>query len=173
MLEKWLHSPKPVDKKLVADLHDTFRIFLVLARDKQYSGSLNRPTRVSPIEFVMIGVMIYLKKMSLSLTQLSSAIEKMRKDVRASEKDIRANNRVAKLMIDFMNKRLKVSELKKDGQGDIPAIIAVKSIQPSLKRKRPADDERDVSVELPRKTAAKTFVAANPNSIKTGRWISQ
>ncbi|KAG6336424.1 hypothetical protein ID866_2667, partial [Astraeus odoratus] len=148
VLEKWLHRRDPVKPSLISDLQDTFRIFVILARDKQYSGSLNRPTRVSPIEFVMIGVLIHLKRTSLSLTQLSSAIEKMRKDVRASEKDIRANTRVTKLMMDFMNKRLKVSELKKDGEGDLPASIAAKK-EKSSKRKRPVDSSDEESEEEP------------------------
>ncbi|KAI6001912.1 hypothetical protein EDD15DRAFT_2472675 [Pisolithus albus] len=135
-LEKWLHRTDPVRPTLIADLQETFRIFVILARDKRYSRSLNSPARVSPIEFVMIGMLIYKKRASLSLTQLSSAIEKMRKDVRASEKDIRANSRVMKLMMDFINKRLKVSELRKDGEGDRPASIVGRPTKPSAKRKR-------------------------------------
>ncbi|KIK82235.1 hypothetical protein PAXRUDRAFT_724082 [Paxillus rubicundulus Ve08.2h10] len=113
-LERWLQRTNTVSSKLRADLHETFRIFLTLARDKKYSGSLNRPTRVSPIEFVMIGVLIYLKRSTLSLTQISSAIEKMRKDVRASHQDIRSNTRVTRHLMDFMAKKIKVSELKSD-----------------------------------------------------------
>ncbi|KAI6144252.1 hypothetical protein BKA82DRAFT_4330975 [Pisolithus tinctorius] len=154
VLEKWLHQTDPVRPTLVADLQETFRIFVMLARDKRYSSSLNSPARVSPIEFVMIGILIYKKRASLSLTQLTSAIEKMRKDVRASEKDIRANSRVTKLMMDFINKRLKVSELKKDGEGDRPASIIARSVKPSAKRKRPAessDEESEAESPPPRK----------------------
>lgn len=167
VLEKWLHQTDPVRPTLVADLQETFRIFVMLARDKQYSSSLNSPARVSPIEFVMIGILIYKKRASLSLTQLTSAIEKMRKDVRASEKDIRANSRVTKLMMDFINKRLKVSELKKDGEGDRPASIIARSVKPSAKRKRPAessDEESEAESPPPRKVTTGVSAKAGSDS---------
>lgn len=144
-LEKWLQKSQPVSTQLRADLHETFRIFITLARDKKYSGSLNRPTRVSPIEFVTIGVLIYLKRQSLSLTQISSAIEKMRKDVRASHQDIRTNTRVTKHLMEFMAKKIKVSELRSDGEGDKPAAVAITKV--ATKRKRPVySDESDTEV---------------------------
>ncbi|KAF8129057.1 hypothetical protein EV363DRAFT_1169699 [Boletus edulis] len=143
-LERWLQKAEPVSAQLRADLHETFRIFVTLARDKKYSGSLNRPTRVAPIEFVMIGVLIYLKRQSLSLTQISSAIEKMRKDVRASHQDIRSNTRVTKHLMEFMAKKIKVSELKSDGDGDKPAAVATAQATKSAKRKRPVySDDSD------------------------------
>ncbi|OAX36284.1 hypothetical protein K503DRAFT_673654, partial [Rhizopogon vinicolor AM-OR11-026] len=101
-LEKWLLKNEPVSPKLRDDLLDTFRVFLILARDKKYSVSLNKPSRVSPIEFVMIGVLIYVFRDRLSLTQLSSAIEKMRGDVRDAHQDIRANSRITNHMFLFM-----------------------------------------------------------------------
>ncbi|KAH0835739.1 hypothetical protein J3R83DRAFT_9564 [Lanmaoa asiatica] len=144
VLEKWLQKTQPVSTQLRADLHETFRIFVTLARDKKYSGSLNRPTRVSPIEFVMIGVLIYLKRQTLSLTQISSAIEKMRKDVRASHQDIRSNTRVTKHLMEFMAKKIKVSELRSDGEGDKPAALAIVKATKPAKRKRPVySDDSD------------------------------
>lgn len=159
-LEKWLLKSDPVSPKLREDLLDTFRVFLVLARDQKYSRSLNKPTRVSPIEFVMIGVLIYLFRDRLSLTQLSSAIEKMRKDVRDDHQDIRANARITKHMVSFMSKRLKISELKTDGEGDKPA--AGRPIK-AKKRKRVAEyDDDSEEEEKPRKvTVSKAPPAAS------------
>jgi len=158
-LEKWLLKNDPVSPKLREDLLDTFRVFLVLARDEKYCASLNKPTRVSPIEFVMIGVLIYLFRDRLSLTQLSSAVEKMRQDVREAHRDIRANGRITKHMLLFMSKRLKISDLQSDGKGDKPA--AGKPTK-GKKRKRPAvydgdsdnddgDDDEEKEYKLPRK----------------------
>jgi hypothetical protein len=155
-LERWLQRTDPVSLRLRADLHETFRIFLTLARDKKYSGSLNRPTRVSPIEFVMIGVLIYLKRSTLSLTQISSAIEKMRKDVRASHQDIRSNTRVTKHLMDFMAKKIKVSELKSDGEGDKPAASASTKSTKSVKRKRTVESDSDVPDAVPSRKAKPT-----------------
>ncbi|KAI9462076.1 hypothetical protein HD554DRAFT_2027739, partial [Boletus coccyginus] len=153
-LEKWLQKTQPVSTQLRVDLHETFRIFVTLARDKKYSGSLNKPTRVSPIEFVMLGVLIYLKRQTLSLTQISSAIEKMRKDVRASHQDIRSNSRVTKHLMEFMAKKIKVSELKSDGEGDKPAALAIAKAAKPAKRKRPVySDDSDTEPTSMVKTA--------------------
>lgn len=163
-LEKWLLKNEPVSPKLREDLLDTFRVFLTLARDQKYSGSLNKPTRVSPIEFVMIGVLIYLFRDRLSLAQLSSAIGKMRKDVRDAHQDIRANGRITKHMLLFMSKRLKISELQSDGKGDKPA--AGKPTK-AKKRKRPAgynddSDDEEKGHKLPRRgTIPKELPAAS------------
>lgn len=93
----------------------------------------------------MIGVLIFLKRQTLSLTQISSAIEKMRKDVRASHQDIRSNTRVTKHLMEFMAKKIKVSELKSDGDGDKPAALAIAKAGKPAKRKRPAySDESDM-----------------------------
>lgn len=162
-LEKWLLKSDPVSPKLREDLLDTFRVFLVLARDQKYSRSLNKPTRVSPIEFVMIGVLIYLFRDRLSLTQLSSAIEKMRKDVRDVHQDIRANGRITKHMLLFMSDRLKISDLRTDGEGDKPA--AGRPTQ-AKKRKRVVEyDDDSEEEEMPRKiTASKAPPAASSTS---------
>src|ERR1700755_2627456 len=88
-MEKWLTRTTPVPPKLRTGVLDTFRVYLSLAREKAYKKAFAR--RVSPIEFVMIGVMTFLKREMLSLTQLSHAVEKMRADVRSVEKDVRTN----------------------------------------------------------------------------------
>ena len=166
MLEKWLQKAQPVSAHLRNDLHETFRIFVTLARDKKYSGSLNRPTRVSPIEFITIGVLIYLKRQTLSLTQISSAIEKMRKDVRASHQDIRSNTRITKHLMEFMTKKIKVSELKSDGEGDKPAAQAIAKTMKLAKRKRPVySDDSDMEPASMAKPAK-----SSTNSVSAGGW---
>lgn len=161
-LEKWLQRTQPVSTQLRVDLHETFRIFVTLARDKKYSGSLNRPTRVSPIEFVMIGVLIYLKRQTLSLTQISSAVEKMRKDVRASHQDIRSNTRVTKHLTEFMAKKIKVSELKSDGEGDKPAVLAIAKTAKPVKRKRPIYSDDSDTEPTPKVKPAKILTNSIP-----------
>lgn len=162
VLEKWLQKTQPVSTQLRTDLHETFRIFVTLARDKKYSGSLNRPTRVSPIEFVMIGVLIYLKRQTLSLTQISSAIEKMRKDVRASHQDIRSNTRVTKHLTEFMAKKIKVSELKSDGEGDKPAALAIAKTAKPVKRKRPVYSDDSDAEPIPKVKPTKKSTNSMP-----------
>ncbi|EGN97364.1 hypothetical protein SERLA73DRAFT_184045, partial [Serpula lacrymans var. lacrymans S7.3] len=142
-LEKWLQETRPVPPEFREDLVDTFRIFVALARDKRWSASLNRPTRVSPIEFVMIGVLIYSHRKSLSMTQLSSAIEKLRADVRSKHVDIRSNSKVTKDMLNFITLKVKSIGLRSDGEGDQPAMGTV-VVPQTTKRKRAvlrSDDE--------------------------------
>ena len=115
-MEKWLTRTTPVPPKLRTGVLDTFRVYLSLVREKAYKKAFAQ--RVSPIEFVMIGVMIFMKREMLSLTQLSNAVEKMRSDVRSVEKDVRSNGRVSKLLFRFILEKLPRLILRSDGQGD-------------------------------------------------------
>jgi hypothetical protein len=54
-LERWLQDSRPVPPKFRDSLFETFRIFVLLARDKKLSKCFQTPTRVSPVEFVMSG----------------------------------------------------------------------------------------------------------------------
>lgn len=108
----------------------------------------------------MIGVLIYLKRQTLSLTQISSAIEKMRKDVRASHQDIRTNTRVTKHLMEFMAKRIKVSELKSDGEGDVPAAEATAKVAKTTKRKRPIYSDDSDKESSPKTKLTKSSVSA-------------
>jgi hypothetical protein len=125
-MEKWLTRATPVPPKLRTSVLDTFRVYLALAREKTYKKPLAQ--RVSPIEFVMIGVMIFMKRETLSLTQLSNAIERMRTDVRSVEQDVRSNGRVSKLLFKFIVEKLPKLVLRSDGQGDKSAQSSLSSL---------------------------------------------
>ncbi|OSX63079.1 hypothetical protein POSPLADRAFT_1087352, partial [Postia placenta MAD-698-R-SB12] len=101
-LDKWLQITTPVTSQFRSEVVDTFRIFVALVRDKRYNASFSKPTRVSPIEFTMIGILISVHRAKLSMTQLSSAIRIMRADVRKRHVDIRANTKVTKDMFAFI-----------------------------------------------------------------------
>lgn len=116
----------------------------------------------------MIGVLIYVKRQTLSLTQISSAIEKMRKDVRASHQDIRSNARITKHLIDFMSKKIKVSELKSDGEGDKPAAVAMAMAAKPAKRKRPVYSDDSDAEPAPKVKPAKHSTNSAPAK---GWWI--
>ncbi|KAI0822105.1 hypothetical protein BC628DRAFT_1522502, partial [Trametes gibbosa] len=101
-IEKWLSSTSPVPAKTREAVLDTFRIFITLVNDKRYNKAFNKPTRVSPVEFTMIGVLISRFRKTLELKQLSQAIWRMRADVRNTHKDVRQNQRVVGTMFKFM-----------------------------------------------------------------------
>jgi hypothetical protein len=173
-LEKWLQEKDPVPTKFKSEIFDTFRVFADLVRG--FGNVFHKPTKVAPVEFVMIGVLIHTYRTTLSLTQLSSAISKMRVDVRAKYDDIRQNTRVTKAMLEFINKRVKVSELKSDKQGDRPASsksrLAQKSMPSKRKRAMYSDDDSSESEALrpPSKSTARVSAArsapAGPSSSK-------
>ncbi|KAI9507223.1 hypothetical protein F5148DRAFT_144121 [Russula earlei] len=115
-MEKWLTRTTPVPPKLRTGVLDTFRVYLALVREATSKKPFAQ--RVSPIEFIMIGLMIFMKRETLSLTQLSHAVEKMRTDVRAEEKDVRSNGRVCKLLFKFIVEKLPRLTLRSDNEGD-------------------------------------------------------
>ncbi|KAH9979380.1 hypothetical protein BGW80DRAFT_595558 [Lactifluus volemus] len=125
-MDRWLTRTTPVSPKLRSGVLDTFRVYLSLAREKIYRKPFSQ--RVSPIEFVMIGVMIYMKRETLSLSQLSHAVEKMRADIRLTEKDVRSNGRVTKLLFKFISEKLPKLTLRSDGKGDKSAQSTLSSL---------------------------------------------
>ena len=139
-MEKWLTRTTAVPPKLRTGVLDTFRVYLSLVRDKNYKKPFAQ--RVSPIEFVMIGVMIYMKRETLSLTQLSHAVEKMRSDVRSVEKDVRSNGRVGKLLFKFIIEKLPRIALHSDGKGDKSAQSTLSTVsRPPLSGPIPATSQ--------------------------------
>lgn len=129
-MDKWLTRTTPVPPKLRSGILDTFRVYLALVRGKEYRKPFAQ--RVSPIEFVMIGVMIYVKRETLSLTQLSHAVEMMRADVRSAERDIRTNGRTTKLLFKFIMEKLPKLTLQSDGQGDKSAQSVLRTLPPAM-----------------------------------------
>ena len=93
-LEKWLMTSKPVSDGVRDAVFMTFRIFITLVKDKKYNAAFQKPSRVSPVEFTMIGVLIHQHMSKYSFLELSSAIWQMRADVRKKFQDVRANSKV-------------------------------------------------------------------------------
>ena len=118
----------------------------------------------------MTGVCIYTLREKLSLTQLSSAISKMREDVRLKHTDIRANGKVVKTMQTFLDK-IQPSTLKSDPSDKTSAATTLRSLQddePRTKRKREDDTDEEEpkksSVSKPSKVLKKSKVEPKPSS---------
>ncbi|KAH9958226.1 hypothetical protein BC827DRAFT_615501 [Russula dissimulans] len=88
---------------------------------------------VSSIEFIMIGVMVFMKRETLSFTKLSHAVELMRDKVRFEKKDVFHNERVSKSLFELMEK-MPPHVLRSDGRGDKSA----QSTLPPLSSKPPS-----------------------------------
>ena len=142
-LEKWLNIQEPFSSDFKSKISDSYRIFAELVQDRKLNKVFKKPTKVSPVEFTTIGLLVYVHKDKLTMAQLSDGIAKMRDDVRANYVDIRMNGRVMKTMIDFI-KSLQMPKIPGDTGG--PAGATGSSA--SLKRKRAepqfeSDDEED------------------------------
>ena len=125
-LDKWLQRKTPPSKQFRTRVNDVFSVFRELVLDKKYSRAFERPTRVSPAEFVMCAVLIDKFMESSSLSQISQGITKMREDVRKTHEDIRANTRCMKTMTTFIHERFPAS-LKRNPSGELTAISFVHS----------------------------------------------
>ncbi|KAF8129066.1 hypothetical protein EV363DRAFT_1169876 [Boletus edulis] len=123
-LEKWLYNPttqpsaRGKGKKKAADdasedlandeaflerIHATFRTFSNLVGDASLLPHFLKPDwRVSPIEFVMMCLLVSVKKDTLALQELAVRVGEMRARVRQEHMDIRMNARVAKTLFDFI-----------------------------------------------------------------------
>ena len=138
-LEKWLLNPtaRPIRKKkgkakgktsdegdeeeddlsqdssFLAKIHSTLQTFSELvAEDALRPLFLKDEWRVSPVEFVMMCLLISIEKDKLSLQDIAEKIGEMRVVTRAEHVDIRTNARVAKTMFDFISR---VAETRSNG----------------------------------------------------------
>ncbi|KAI0357177.1 hypothetical protein OH77DRAFT_1422717 [Trametes cingulata] len=139
-IEKWLHEAEDPGKEAKNDLENTFQIFCQLAQDKQLSRCFRLPnvSKVAPVEFFAVCLLIHSFKRQFTLAQLSEAIGLMRRDVRKVEKDIRLNSRTMKQVLIFL-KGLDASQLKAES-----GPLAAKK-QQAPKRKRSATDSSEES----------------------------
>ncbi len=101
-IEKWLSDDSTLTTSFRNKIKDTFDIFVLLVHDKATKSAFKKPTKVSPVEFILIVVLIAVWKDKMSLAELSESIAKMREDVRMYHTDIRMNTKVTKTMLDFM-----------------------------------------------------------------------
>ncbi|KAF8970915.1 hypothetical protein BDZ97DRAFT_1789327 [Flammula alnicola] len=103
-LEKWLSIEEPLKSDVHKRVEDTYRIFAEMVQDTKLNKVFQKPAKISPLEFIVIGLMIFVHKDKVSLAQLSAGIGQMREDVRSEHVDIRMNARVSKTMIEFIKK---------------------------------------------------------------------
>ncbi|KAH9939610.1 uncharacterized protein BXZ73DRAFT_17944, partial [Epithele typhae] len=101
-LINWLQQDDNVTHQLRKGILETFTVFVRLVKSKKYNMAFSKPSRVSPIEFTMIGVLIHLCKDTHSLVQISQTIWKMRVHVRQKFTAVRQNSKVSRAMFDFI-----------------------------------------------------------------------
>lgn len=176
-LEKWLSDDSPVSALFRKKITDTFDILVLLVHEKSTKAAFKKPAKVSPVEFILIVVLIAVWKDKMSLAELSESVGKMREDVRMYHSDIRMNTKVTKTMLDFM-RGLKASKTAPD---QTAAAVTKSKPPPSSapapreKRKRttdkmdvdeePADNDSELSEPSEEEQLAKKKVKRSPPNI--------
>ncbi|KIJ67418.1 hypothetical protein HYDPIDRAFT_84041 [Hydnomerulius pinastri MD-312] len=131
-LEKWLHNPTTkasTHTSFIDRVHTTFRLFSNLVGDASLRPTFLKPEwRVSPVEFVMMCLLISVDMDNLSPREIAEKIGAMRVQVRKEHVDIRMNSRVAKTLFDFI-------------KGNPPAAAEMDTTRSGGKRKREADED--------------------------------
>jgi hypothetical protein len=120
-VETLLNETTSVSPAVQTALEGAMNTLCLIVLDPVLGKSLsNGRHKLSPVEFVMTGFLLFLYRPTMSLTQLSDAVERMRKNVRNAHRDVRFNSVVYKHLLDFVLS-VKDMKLKGDGERDVPA----------------------------------------------------
>ncbi|KAJ6467520.1 hypothetical protein C8R47DRAFT_1325993 [Mycena vitilis] len=98
--EKWLADPAPMTQAFSSSIENTYRVFEALVRDTRNSAAF---AKISPVEFITVGILVHRHKSRLTLEKLGKAVALMRADVRRVHDDIRNNGKVYKTMAAFID----------------------------------------------------------------------
>ncbi|KAL5512384.1 hypothetical protein ACEPAG_3376 [Sanghuangporus baumii] len=173
-LEKWLRRVTPPTREFKNHVMEVFAIFRQLVLTKKHSIVFQKPTRVSPIEFVMTVVLINVRYRDHTLTQLTEGIRQMRKDVRSKHDDIRANTKITKTMLGFIHDRWPTNLKKEPGEKVLDEYKAhpVQETAKKAKRKRvkyshdsdseSSEDEQPLQSKVEPKTTTSPPVPSKP-----------
>ncbi|KAH9482725.1 hypothetical protein JR316_0004825 [Psilocybe cubensis] len=102
-IERWIHREDHPSRQFQEDIDRVLRCLWVIANEKRYSDAFVKvQQRIAPVEFIFIGVLLYVLKRENYETQ-SKAIYTLRKTIRSEFKDIRNNGDVGKAMWRHIN----------------------------------------------------------------------
>ncbi|KAF9442099.1 hypothetical protein P691DRAFT_638967, partial [Macrolepiota fuliginosa MF-IS2] len=114
-LESFLTESTPVDQSWRKRVTRTFEIFQSMVENKdtaisgvfrmaasEFNTSASSRTKVSPIEFICITLLVFVWHEKLNVPAMANAIKDMRREVRREHVDIRMNTKVGKTMITFL-----------------------------------------------------------------------
>ncbi|KAF7332078.1 DUF262 domain-containing protein [Mycena kentingensis (nom. inval.)] len=92
-LYKWLSRPDKPSGELKQAIEGVMQDYIELASDPTYKSTAFSGKRISPVEFVFIGVLLYVIR-NRSHKDKSSSIQYLRKTAKKNTGDLRMNNRV-------------------------------------------------------------------------------
>jgi len=97
-IEKWMNREDDPTRQFQDDIDDVLRCLWVLATESKYNeGFVKIPQRIAPVEFIFIGVLLYILRRE-SYDVKAKAIYHLRHSIRQEFKDIRNNGVVGKAM---------------------------------------------------------------------------
>ena len=174
-IEVFLNEPKAVSQAASVAVEEVLTILCQLVDDPLLGPPLTKGgNKLSPVEFVMVGFLIYLYRKTHSLEQLSDAVDKMRKNVRNTHRDVRFNSVVFKHLLEFVY-AVKDKKLQGDGYG-VPAVRILDSnasnkmkkassaSAPVVKRKRADPDDEDAKTKRAKGAAPSAPQASSSSS---------
>lgn len=133
-VEKWLGNPDGPTPLMREKVVKTFRIYRDIAKDKKLKVPLTRPSRVAPVEFVVIGILIAKFMDQRSPFELSKAINILRSEVRSQHADIRNNSKVFKTMCKVLTDQIPLAWSQETPGLSPPAELTKPSIKNVLEK---------------------------------------
>ncbi|KAJ7927092.1 hypothetical protein B0H13DRAFT_1971588 [Mycena leptocephala] len=152
--EKWLSVPAKLNPAFAASIENTYRVYEKLVGEPRHSDHF---TKIAPVEFIMIGILVHRHKARLGLEGLAKAVSAMRADVRAQHEDIRNNGKMYKTMVVFIDRykgEVTQGEVWAKDAVDGPTAGGASGSKTGAKRKAaraPAEDEDSDDDYAPRK----------------------
>jgi len=98
----FLQNAESPDGSFVQHIEEIFSLFLNLVSDEKYKSVFDDYTKLAPVEFMYIGVLIA-KLRRPSLDVLAAKVKEMRRYIRGEFRDIRLNNVVCKKLFEFID----------------------------------------------------------------------
>jgi hypothetical protein len=152
--EKWLSVPAKLNPAFAASIENTYRVYEKLVGEPRHSEHF---TKITPVEFIMIGILVHRHKARLGLEGLAKAVSAMRADVRTQHEVIRNNGKMYKTMVAFIdryNGDVTKGEVWSKNAVDGPTAGGPTGSKTGAKRKAakaPAEDEDSDDDYAPRK----------------------
>lgn len=146
-LEAWLKQPSEPSATFKDSVDTVLQTMSTLANTPEYSAAFTEITeRVAPVEFIFIGVMLYVLP-DVPHAILARKVLELRRSVRQTHHDVRTNNKVVRSLWEFVSRT--AEELKAETRVVVPPAKESKPKKArGTKRKAGTTDQVDEPVDI-------------------------
>lgn len=102
-VQTFLQKADPPSDRLRYKIDKIWGNFNDIVKNHKEAALHSVPNRLSPVEFVFLGVAIHILRPYYDNQQIAEHMGRLRKHIRAKEANIRANSNVIKMIWDFLN----------------------------------------------------------------------